>query len=117
MGIAGVADMPTRMLHHIVSNPWIYDQVQSLMGLSYVRRRLAARIAPLNSVALVLGLGGGAGLFRYLWSFSCAYVCLDVDIVKLQAFSTGIWVESPCSPMPLGFRSEMTALMPSYVWT
>ena len=78
--------MLTKIPHRMAANPWIYDQVQLLAGARYVHRRLAAQIAPPNSASLVLDLGGGTGMVRGLWPPTCTYVCLDIDMLKLQGF-------------------------------
>jgi SAM-dependent methyltransferase len=76
----------TGILHRIVSQPWVYDQVQVLAGVRKVHSRLEAQFAPLASAATVLDLGGGTGLLRDLWPPTCAYVCLDIDMLKLRGF-------------------------------
>ncbi len=58
--------MLKKLLHHIVANPRIYDQVQVLAGSYYVHNRIAAQIVSLNAASLVLELGGVAGIIRGL---------------------------------------------------
>jgi len=78
--------MLTEVLHRIVENPWIYERVQFLAGAEHIRRRLVAQIAPLSTATSVLDLGGETGLYRSLWPCACNYVCLDIDMIKLEGF-------------------------------
>ena len=78
--------MLKKIVQRIVSHPWIYDHVQRLLGLGATYERLAAQAATVNPAALVLDLGGGTGLYRNVWSSDCIYLCLDVDVLKLQHF-------------------------------
>lgn len=70
----------------MVANPWVYDQVQLLAGVRYVHHRLATQIAPLSAGSLALDFGGGTGILRSLVPFTCTYVCLDIDMLKLRGF-------------------------------
>ncbi len=101
--------MLTRIVHRVVGNPWVYDQLQFLGGGSYIHRRLVARITPVNPSALVLDLGGGTGIARRLWPPTCTYVCLDLDPVKLCRFlnkrSDAIALLSDATCVPIRNRS------------
>jgi SAM-dependent methyltransferase len=102
-------DVITPILHRFVSIPWVYNQVQKLAGIEYVRKRLAAQIAQLDDVTTILDLGGGTGLNRDLWSPDSIYLCLDIDRVKLQGFlqnqPDGIALLADGSQIPLKANS------------
>ena len=106
--------MLTRMLHHIVSRPFIYDLAQSLVGAKAVRRRLDARIDPVRDARLVLDIGGGTGSIGGLWSDSSKYICLDIDPLKLRGFAaknpTGIALLADATRIPIEDQSVDVAL-------
>lgn len=79
--------MVKKILHHIVQYPWIYEQVQLLAGREIVRHHLASQIALLDGNSrVILDLAGGTGAGRTFWKSSSFYICLDIDLIKLQAF-------------------------------
>jgi SAM-dependent methyltransferase len=53
----------------------------------------------------VLDLGGGTGLLGSFWPPTCAYTCLDIDMLKLQGFlrkyPAGIALLSDATQVPL----------------
>ena len=69
----------------IASNPWVYDHIQRLAGAHYTYEHLASQVSGIES-GLVLDLGGGTGLWRRIWASEFTYVCLDMDILKVQRF-------------------------------
>ena len=97
--------MLTDVLHHIVANPRVYNLVQMLAGVQRVHSRLAVQFASLTSASIGLDLGGGTGLLRSFWPPTCAYVCLDIDMLKLQGFlrryPAGIALLSDATRVPL----------------
>jgi ubiquinone/menaquinone biosynthesis C-methylase UbiE len=78
--------MLTGFLHRLVAQPMVYDLCQQAVGVAYVRKRLAKRIAPYKSARMVLDIGGGTGSVRALWSEASRYVCLDIDPLKLEGY-------------------------------
>jgi ubiquinone/menaquinone biosynthesis C-methylase UbiE len=101
--------MLTGLLHRVVAQPRVYDLVQTLVGAKTVRRRLAARIAPVRSAGWVLDIGGGTGAVGGLWSETSRYICLDIDPLKLQGFSArnpaGVALLADATRIPLADRS------------
>jgi SAM-dependent methyltransferase len=75
----------TKILHRVVQNPWFYDRLQRLVGLAYCHRRVLAAVPSLNAASFILDLGGGTGLYRNIWPYG-RYICLDMDLLKLQYF-------------------------------
>lgn len=78
--------MLRRVLHRLVAQPQVYDAVQRLAGADQIARRLAARLPRRDQQTRVLDLGGGTGISRPLWPGDCPYICLDLDMQKLQGF-------------------------------
>jgi ubiquinone/menaquinone biosynthesis C-methylase UbiE len=64
----------------------VYDLVQFLVGVGYVKRRLRTRLAALGSPGVVVDLAGGTGMFRGLWASARPYVCVDIDPAKVRRF-------------------------------
>ena len=97
--------MLTGLLHRVVAQPRAYDLVQTLVGVSKVRRRLARTVAPLRSAAWVLDIGGGTGAVGELWGESTRYICLDIDPLKLRGFAaknpTGTALLADATAIPL----------------
>lgn len=80
--------MLTRFLHKFVSHPAVYDLAQMLAGGNLVHARLAALARPFHDAARVLDIGGGTGLLRKLFNRRTQYICLDIELPKLQGFIT-----------------------------
>ncbi len=78
--------MLAKILHQMTKNPWVYDQIQYLVGAKQIHQRLAAHVATFTDVSSVLDLGGGTGLYHDLWPATCTHICLDMDRLKLQAY-------------------------------
>jgi len=76
----------TNILHKIASHPRVYDCIQLIVGAGCTRRRLAESVACLDKANFVIDLGGGTGIHGDLWHSAGSYVCLDVDILKLEGF-------------------------------
>jgi SAM-dependent methyltransferase len=73
-------------LHRLVARPAVYDAVQRLAGSGQIARRLAARLPERALAGRVLDLGGGTGISRPLWPADCTYICLDLELQKLEGF-------------------------------
>src|SRR4051794_32867943 len=78
--------MLTRLAHRIAANPLVYEMIQRTAGVKRVHARLAAEVARLDRRGLMLDLGGGTGIGRFLWEGRGRYVCLDLDGQKLAGF-------------------------------
>ena len=72
------------LLHHVVSIPWVFDCVQTLVDGVEVRRRLASHLAQVRPSAVIVDIGGGTGAYRQLCPPDSRYVCLDTDWFKLR---------------------------------
>jgi ubiquinone/menaquinone biosynthesis C-methylase UbiE len=77
------------MGHNIVAHPWIYDQIQTLAGQKQSLERISRQTAALHP-EIVVDLGGGTGMWRTLWPAGCRYVCLDIEMPKLQGFRSKV---------------------------
>jgi len=75
-----------RLIHRIVSNPWIYDLSQVIAGRRTTRRALAACLPTARRDQFVLDLGGGTGAYRMLWPEDGQFICLDLEMPKLHGF-------------------------------
>lgn len=84
--------MLTRFLHRVVSNPWVYDRVQYLLGFQQTCRRLMPYLAQTDG-QIVLDVGAGTGNLAGLMPRSATYLWLDNDSQKLQGFKTK-WLSS-----------------------
>jgi SAM-dependent methyltransferase len=76
-----------------------------MAGARHVHPRIAGQIGCLGPDCLVLDLGGGTGSARSLWADTCTYMCLDIDIHKLQGFKLkypdGIALLSDATRIPI----------------
>lgn len=101
--------MLKRVLHSIVARPMVYDLVQFLAGASVMRKRMAAAVARLGRVERVLDVGGGTGAGREVIPPGTAYVCVDIDPLKIEGFvrkNPGSFaVVGDATRMPLGDAS------------
>lgn len=95
--------MVQKLLHHIVSNPYVYDRVQQLVGAQLVRQKLSAYLQPIVPDAVIVDLGGGTGNNRDLFSPDQHYICLDNDQLKLKGFREKF-------PKDSGLRADATRL-------
>ena len=77
--------MILEILHRLASRPWVYDQIQTVAGSQKVIKRLSRHITTLDP-KVVLDIGGGTGALRNLFAADCRYICLDVEMPKLQRF-------------------------------
>jgi SAM-dependent methyltransferase len=73
------------MGHKIAAHPWIYDRIQILAGREQVLKRMSRQTATLCAETVV-DVGGGTGTWRRVWPAGCRYVCLDIEMPKLQGF-------------------------------
>jgi SAM-dependent methyltransferase len=74
------------LLHRIVARPLVYDCVQCLAGARAVRRRIAAQIRLIAANSLLLDIGGGTGAVGDWCRQDVAYVCLDIDPLKIDGY-------------------------------
>jgi SAM-dependent methyltransferase len=92
------------MLHGIAAHPWIYDRIQNLAGQKENLDRISQHATAMPA-EVVIDVGGGTGAARRLWPASCRYVCLDVELPKLEGFRSkglgGYAVLSDASHMPI----------------
>jgi ubiquinone/menaquinone biosynthesis C-methylase UbiE len=75
--------MITRLLHLIVSIPWVYDAVQKLAGRERTYRWLATYLSEASG-KVVLDLGGGTGELATQLPPTATYIWLDNDVDKLK---------------------------------
>jgi ubiquinone/menaquinone biosynthesis C-methylase UbiE len=96
------------MLHRIVAHPWVYDRIQILAGQEQTLHRLSKQTATLHPETVV-DVGGGTGIWRTLWPAGCRYVCLDIEMPKLQGFRSkvpsGLAVLSDATRMCIATKS------------
>lgn len=78
--------MFTRIAWRIAAIPPVYDLIQRIAGVRYVRQRLIAYIDNRDINMSVLDIGGGTGILRDLWPSACRYICMDLDRRKLSYF-------------------------------
>lgn len=95
--------MVQKLLHQIVSNPYVYDRVQQLVGAQLVRQKLIAHLQSVAPDAVIVDLGGGTGNNRELFSPTQHYICLDNDQLKLRGFREKF-------PKDSGLRADATHL-------
>ena len=77
----------SEIIHSIVAKPIVYDAVQRLAGIDYLRRQLQPYIAE-TAGQVVLDVGAGTGLFLSAFPESTKYLWLDNDPQKLSGFRT-----------------------------
>jgi len=96
--------MLMKLLHRLAARPWIYDQIQNIAGVKRVLDRLAQEVAPLNPKT-VIDIGGGTGAIRDLFASDCRYICLDIELTKLEGFRSkvpsGLAVLGDATSMPI----------------
>jgi ubiquinone/menaquinone biosynthesis C-methylase UbiE len=92
------------MLHEIAAHPWVYDRIQSFAGQKENLDRIARHTDAMDAETVV-DVGGGTGTSRTLWPTSCRYVCLDIEMPKLEGFRSkvpgGLAVLSDATQMPI----------------
>ena len=93
------------LLHELASYPWVYDQIQKLAGVRRVHARMSRQMSREARGAYVLDVGGGTGAMRQLWPGDCRYVCLDIEMPKLQGFRSkvmdGLALQTDATRMPI----------------
>jgi ubiquinone/menaquinone biosynthesis C-methylase UbiE len=88
--------MMLKILHRLVSNPWLYDLSQSIAGKHIVEKRMYAHLPGTQGVGLViLDLGGGTGSYRELWPEQTTFLCLDIEMPKLRGFAAKFPQDQP----------------------
>jgi ubiquinone/menaquinone biosynthesis C-methylase UbiE len=80
--------MLTALAHRIASHAWAYDFIQRAVGVNKVHDRMATLLNHLNPHGLLLDIGGGTGINRFLWHDRGQYICLDLDPQKLRGYRT-----------------------------
>jgi SAM-dependent methyltransferase len=92
------------ILHNAAARPWLYDRIQVLAGQGRVLERMSRQTAIMRA-ATVLDVGGGTGASRRLWPLSSRYICLDIEMPKLEGFRSrvpgGFAVLSDATRMPI----------------
>lgn len=97
--------MLLELLHELASYPWVYDQIQKLAGVRQVHARMSRHLSADGAGSYVLDVGGGTGAMRQLWPSDCRYVCLDIEMPKLQGFRSkvagGLALQTDATRMPI----------------
>lgn len=92
------------LFHHVAARPWVYNLIQSLAGQGQVLRRMSRQTATI-SAQVVVDVGGGTGASRRLWPPGCHYICLDIEMPKLEGFRSkvpgGLAILSDATRMPI----------------
>jgi SAM-dependent methyltransferase len=98
------APMLLSLLHELASRPGVYDLIQKLAGVRQVHARMSRQL-PASGAGYVLDVGGGTGAMRPLWPTGCRYVCLDIEMPKLQGFrakvADGLALQTDATRMPI----------------
>jgi len=81
--------MLTKLLHKFAAHPWVYDRIQTLAGNKKVLECLSYGLLPLNP-RVVVDIGGGTGTVRSLLAPDCRYICLDLEMPKLEGFRSNV---------------------------
>ena len=96
------------MLHSIAARPQIYDLIQRLAGQGQVLERMSKQTA-IISPETVVDVGGGTGASYRLWPPGARYLCLDIEMPKLEGFRSrvprGLAVLSDATQMPIASRA------------
>jgi len=74
-----------RVLHRLVSNPWLFDRVQYLLGYGQILRHCRPYLVQTDN-QIILDVGAGTGNLAPLSPRSTLYIWLDNDPQKLQGF-------------------------------
>lgn len=92
------------ILHNAAAHPWLYDRIQVLAGQGRVLKRMSRQTAVIRAET-VLDVGGGTGASRRLWPLASRYICLDIEMPKLEGFRSrvpgGFAVLSDATRMPI----------------
>jgi ubiquinone/menaquinone biosynthesis C-methylase UbiE len=103
-----------KFLREIASYPWVYDQIQRLAGVRQVHARMSRQISADGTGSYVLDVGGGTGDMRQLWPADCHYVCLDIEMPKLQGFRSkvpdGLALQTDATQMPIASGSAASVV-------
>src|SRR5579871_15238 len=96
--------MVLSLLHELASRPMVYDWIQRAAGVRRVHARMSRQM-PADGAGYVLDVGGGTGAMRTLWPADCRYVCLDIEMPKLQGFrakvADGLALQTDATRMPI----------------
>ncbi|HYL35398.1 MAG TPA: methyltransferase domain-containing protein [Bryobacteraceae bacterium] len=100
--------------HRVVARPWFYERAQTLAGAEAVRRRVGAVLDSLAPIGTVLDLGGGTGAIRRYIAPESRYICLDMEMPKLEGFkrrrSGGSAILCDCTRIPIASGAVDVAL-------
>jgi ubiquinone/menaquinone biosynthesis C-methylase UbiE len=74
-----------RILHEIASRPFVYNCIQRLAGQKLNLAKISAHTRTMDPCTVV-DVGGGTGAARNLWPAGSRYICLDIEMPKLELF-------------------------------
>jgi SAM-dependent methyltransferase len=91
------------LLHKLASTGWGYDLCSFAGGSRFTRSKWRAFFQPCHG--LVLDLGGGTGQVGDLLPAGCSYICLDIEMEKLQRQQatrngSGLLADARSIPLP-----------------
>jgi ubiquinone/menaquinone biosynthesis C-methylase UbiE len=96
--------MLTELLHRIAAHPWIYDRIQTVAGNQQVLQWISEELRRIDP-KVVVDMGGGTGSLRKILAADCKYVCLDLEMPKLEGFRSkfknGLAVVGDATSMPI----------------
>ena len=75
--------------HNAAARPWVYNLIQRLAGQRQVLQRMSRQTATICAETVV-DVGGGTGASRRLWPAGCRYICLDIELPKLEGFRSRV---------------------------
>ncbi len=106
-----IAERCLDLLHRVVSTGWGYDLCSFVTGSPFTKPKW--RRFYQSCSGLVLDLGGGTGLVGELLPPNCSYVCLDIEMPKLQGLSAshggrGLLADSRRIPVRSGVVDFLT---------
>jgi len=105
--------MLIRLLRTLATQPVVYDWIQRLVGVDKMYARIAPHLRASASRPTILDVGGGTGTMRRLWPAHSKYICMDIEMPKLQGFrakaSDGLAVLCDATNMPFrdGFADSL----------
>ena len=77
------------MLHKIAALPRVYDRIQRMAGQEQCIERISMQTVSIGAKT-VIDVGGGTGNLRRVWPADCVYVCMDIEMPKLQGFRSKV---------------------------
>jgi ubiquinone/menaquinone biosynthesis C-methylase UbiE len=73
------------LLHRLAAQPLIYNCLQNLAGQKVNLNKLSSHTKTLPPCTVV-DVGGGTGVAGNLWPPGSRYICLDIEMPKLERF-------------------------------